>query len=155
MNNAAPYIVAILASVCLTSCGRPVSAKIAPIPEQTPEPIGAAPTPAAPREGTPEARPASDGILYVIKSFNVTTDDGIRGFPEGKKVTLIREEMGEYLVSDGDVQARASLDSFTNDLDIVDGIRKKQQNTTEAALIAQKNAYEAAHAKASALERQR
>ena len=70
----------------------------------------------------PNARLAPAGVLYVTESFKVTTEDGIIGFPKGKKVTLIREEGDQYIVTDGKVEGKSSRDSFTKDLNVADTV---------------------------------
>jgi hypothetical protein len=54
-------------------------------------------------------------ILYVLKRFTVKTDDGLQGFPVGKKVTLVRQELSDYVVTDGTLEGHASIDSFTTE----------------------------------------
>jgi len=94
---------------------RPISA---PTPTPTPIPT---PTPVP----TPQSRLAPFGTFYVIKNFSVKTDDGLHGFPAGKKVTLVREDILDLVVTDGIMEGRASKDSFTNDLDVVDALIAK------------------------------
>lgn len=71
-------------------------------------------------------------MLFVAKSFSVTFEDGIKGFPAGKEVRFIRAEGEEYIVSDGEIEARASIDSFTNDLDEVDALRENAMRDAKA-----------------------
>lgn len=60
------------------------------------------------------------------------TEDGIIGFPKGKKVTLIREEGDLYVVTDGKVEGKSSRDSFTQDLDIADKAIKEANDQLRA-----------------------
>jgi len=71
----------------------------------------------------PVGRLAPEGVLYVTKPFSVITEDGIVGFPAGKKVRLLRSENEDFIVSDGKLEAKASVESFTNNLDEVDALR--------------------------------
>jgi len=50
--------------------------------------------------------------LVVVKRFVVRTEDGLQGFSVGKKVTLVREVNGEYFVTDGQIQGKASIEFF-------------------------------------------
>ena len=106
-----------------------------PTPPPTPTPIvstpAPTPTPTPTPIPTPQARLAPEGTLYVVKSFSKTTQDGIHGFSAGKKVTLIREEAGSYVVTDGDVEGVASKDSFTNNMDIVDSLTAKAKQQVQ------------------------
>ena len=123
-----PYIVTFFVSIALISCNKP-KPNVVPGPAATPQPtpeiaptLEPSPIPSPTPEPTPQARLAPEGTFYVIKSFKVTTEDGIIGFPKGKKVTLIREEGDQYIVTDGKVEGKSSRDSFTKDLDIADNV---------------------------------
>ena len=85
----------------------------------------------------------------------MTTTDGIHGFREGRKVAFVREERGEFIVSDGDIQGRAPKDSFTNNLDLVEQISRRQREVDEAAGIVRMKTQAAAQAKMEQLESQR
>ena len=54
-------------------------------------------------------------ILYVLKRFSVKTEDGLQAFPVGKKVTLVRQDLSDYVVTDGTLEGRALLDFFTTE----------------------------------------
>lgn len=134
----APYIVTFIASVVLVSCSKPKPV-VVPGPVATPQstpgmsprakPI---PIPSPSAEPRSQTRLAPEGILYVTESFKVTTENGIIGFPKGKKVTLIREEGDQCIVTDGKVEGKSSRDSFTNDLDIADTALAEANGTLHA-----------------------
>lgn len=86
---------------------------LAPTPTATPTPT---PVP------TPQARLAAPGTYYVIKHFSLRSEDGLYGFPIGKKVTLVREDILDLVVTDGIKEGKAPKDSFTNDLDVLDAL---------------------------------
>jgi hypothetical protein len=88
------------------------------------------PTASAP---TPEPRSAPSGKLYVIKRFSVTTSDGLHGFSPGKLVTLIREDLDSYVVTDGIVEGKASKDSFSVNPDIAKAVGDKHQQLQQSA----------------------
>lgn len=70
---------------------------------------------------TPAAHPPSTGpfvagtTLYVLKRFTSQTPDGLHAFPVGQKVTFIRAEKGDFIVTDGTIECRASSDLFASD----------------------------------------
>lgn len=72
----------------------------------------------------PPARLAPDGVFFVVRAFSVQKEDGIQGFPVLKQVRLVREEGGEFVVTDGQAEGRAPKANFTNDLDVVDRLRR-------------------------------
>ena len=97
------------------------------------EVAAAIPVPTASPSSTPtpapvevKARPDPGTALYVVKRFHVRTEDGLQGFSEGKKVSFIREEAEDYVVSDGTIEGKASKDSFTTDAALAEK-RKIQQ----------------------------
>lgn len=96
-----------------------------PTPTATPEesPV-VAPTPTPPVDST-AATP--EGIYYVVKRFTASTSEGLHGFPVGKKVTLVRDEGTDLVVTDGVVEGRASRDSFSTDQNAIEEIRQKQE----------------------------
>ena len=51
--------------------------------------------------------------LFVVKRFAVRTKEGLQGFSPGKKVTLVREQNGEYVVTDGSIEGQAPVTSFS------------------------------------------
>jgi len=53
--------------------------------------------------------------LYVLKRFSIRTEDGLQAFPVGKKVTLVRQDLSDYIVTDGTLEGKVSSDSFTTD----------------------------------------
>lgn len=57
---------------------------------------------------------APDGIFSVVEAFTLTQRNGLYSFRKGKKVTLIREEGNDFVVTDGKMQAKAPKRSFTN-----------------------------------------
>ncbi len=78
---------------------------------KSPEPLEEmAPTPIP-------TRLAPEGTYFVVKPFSVTHEHGIHGFPAGKKVTLVREDGPDFIVTDGTMEGRAPAEAFTNDLD--------------------------------------
>jgi hypothetical protein len=76
---------------------------------------------------TPQPRLAPDGAVFVVKPFHVAIPNGFHGFPAGKQVALVKEEEDGFVVSDGVMEAKASKDSFTRDLDIVDAINSHRE----------------------------
>lgn len=138
-----------LAAVCigLSSCNQ----KIQPVPLQPPQPAPTVTPPSAarvevlapPAEGaTPARRLAPSGTLFVVKRFAVSTTNGLHGFSVGKRVTIVREEPGSYIVTDGVAEGRAPTDSVTNDLDLADaavkeGAKPIQKLQTPAPQVAQ------------------
>jgi hypothetical protein len=76
-----------------------------------------------PPQPEPPRRLAPPGTYFVVKPFNLTTPEGIHGFPLLKKVQLVREEPDLFIVTDGMAEASAPPSHFTNDLDEVDRIR--------------------------------
>jgi len=82
----------------------------------------AVPTATLPTSPARQPRLAPKGVLYVTKRFSVSTAKGLYGFSQGKKVSFIREEMGQYIVSDDTMEGKAPKNSFTNDLDVVDAL---------------------------------
>jgi hypothetical protein len=77
------------------------------------------------------ARLAPADVYYVVKPFSVTTESGINGFRVGKEVKLIKTEGGKMFVTDGEIEGSATSDHFTNDLNIVDGIRAKAASASQ------------------------
>lgn len=75
---------------------------------------------------TPQERLAPAGVLYVVTAFSLKTDSGIHGFSKGKKVTLLREEGNQWVVSDGIAEAKAPKASFTNNLDVAETLLSKE-----------------------------
>jgi hypothetical protein len=71
--------------------------------------------------------------LYVIKRFSVTTSDGLHGFSPGKEVTLVREEPDIFVVTDGVVEGKASMDSFSDNPDSAKALRDKGQQLQQQA----------------------
>ncbi len=100
-----------------------------PIPAPTPTPT---PIPTPTPVPTPQARLAPEGTFYVVKNFSARTEDGLHGFPVGRKVTLVREEFLDLVVTDGVMEGTASKDSFTNDLDVVDALIAKASKGHQA-----------------------
>jgi hypothetical protein len=86
-----------------------------PLPTPTPEP-----SPEVAPEPTPQARLAPEGVYYVVRHFSVPVEGGLRGFPPGKEVTLVRDQGAELLVSDGEFTVLSARANFSNDLDVVD-----------------------------------
>ena len=78
-----------------------------------------------PEFSTPTKSELSPGTtLYVIKGFFLTTSDGgLQGVSVGKKVTLIREEMGDYIITDGINEGRAPISSLTSDQKAAEQVR--------------------------------
>ena len=113
-----------------------ISAKPTPLPAPPPAPIPAQtpvilPSPTSPP--VPAENPFAEKALYVLKRFSVTTADGMHGFSEGKQVTLIREEAGEYIVADGAVEGRAPKQSFTDDFNAISAMIDKNQQLQQMA----------------------
>jgi hypothetical protein len=82
--------------------------------------------------------------LYVIKRFTVTTNDGgLQGISPGEKVKFIREEMGDYIITAGTNEGRASKSSFTQDPVAADKVRANTEN--QARILATKNAEHSAN----------
>jgi len=79
--------------------------------------------------------------LFVIKRFSLTTSDGgLQGVSVGKKVTLIREDMGDYIISDGINEGRAPKSSFSNDQKAAEQVRLNAAEKDQI-IAEQKNAY--------------
>jgi hypothetical protein len=78
--------------------------------------------------------------LYVIKAFSVQHEAGIQGFPQGKKVTLVKEEGNFLVVTDGSINGSAPRDSFTRDLDVVDKVRQALVSAQQQAAQQQQQA---------------
>lgn len=72
----------------------------------------------------------------MVKGFSITNDGGIYGFPEGRKVVLIKEEAEYFIVSDGNMQGRAPKAYFTNDLDVIERLTQEHAKI-RAVLISQ------------------
>jgi hypothetical protein len=66
---------------------------------------------------TPQVRLSPEGTYFVVQPFSVTHEHGIHGFPAGKKVTLVRKDGPDFIVTDGTMEGRAPAEAFTNDLD--------------------------------------
>ena len=92
--------------------------------------------PATPEGALPEPRLAPPGVYYVVTKFSVEQEDGLYSFPVLKKVQLVRDENGQFIVTDGKVEASAPASSFTNDLDEVDRIRARLPRPTPAPSVA-------------------
>lgn len=94
---------------------------------------------------TPTQSALSPGTtLFVIKRFSVTTGDGgLQGISPGKKVTLVREEMGDYIITDGSNEGRAPKSSFTNDEEAAEQVRLNTEN--QERILAGRNAEAAAN----------
>jgi len=150
------YIPIFVVSTVLVSCDNKAPEPNIQAPEPTPivapipTPIPTA-TPTATPEPTPQVRLAPSGTLYVVKHFSVSTEDGLHGFPIGRKVTIASEDDLNFTVTDGTMTGTAPKSSFTNDLDVVDklsvkqtAIAESQQAATQAAAIQKKAADEAA-----------
>jgi hypothetical protein len=65
--------------------------------------------------------------LFVIKQFSVATDSGIHGLRVGKEVVMVREDIDQYVIMDGDIEASASKDSFTTDASFAEEVRTLEQ----------------------------
>jgi len=126
-------IIGSLTCLVLNSCEKK-KAPVAPVRyvEPTPSPTPTS-TPTATPAPTPQARLAPPGTLYVVKNFSIRTEDGLHGFPPGKKVTLVREDILDLIVTDDVIEGRAPKDSFTNDLDILDAVMAKTAKMQQAA----------------------
>ncbi len=98
-----------------------------PVPSPTPIPT---PTPPETPPPTPAARLAPEGVFYVVEAFSVTTNDGIHGFPKGKRVDLVGATGETMTVTDGTHVVEKPAAFFTNDLDLTDAILA---NNTAAA----------------------
>jgi len=125
-----------LAGFILASCDRKKPATTAP----TPEPVASvtptekpAPLPSPTTAPTSEGRSAPEEKLYVIKRFSVTTADGLYGFSPGKQVTFIREEEGDYVVTDGVIEGKAPKDAFSRNFDNARVLSEKNQQLQESA----------------------
>lgn len=70
--------------------------------------------------------------LYVVKRFNISTKNGILGFSEGKMVTLVREDLTGYVVTDGSTEAKASKDSFSTDAGVANKIKEARRAAHQA-----------------------
>ena len=70
-------------------------------------------------------------ILYVIKRFNIRTTDGLQGMAVGTKVTLVREDLGDYVVTDGTIEGKAPKEMFTTDLSTANS-ESKAESTKQA-----------------------
>ncbi len=70
--------------------------------------------------------------LLVVKRFVVSTEDGLVGFSPGKKVTLVRELTGEYVVTDGSVEAQAPVTSFSIVESVPKPISQKESQQSQA-----------------------
>jgi hypothetical protein len=84
-------------------------------------------------------RLAPEGELYVLESFSVQHATGVTGFPQGKQVTLVREDGGSFVVSDGQIEVSKPKSFFTRDLDVVDGIRNRTSQMVADAESAHKS----------------
>jgi len=95
--------------------------------------------PSVPAEPTPTPTPtpfvrlAPEGILYVVEEFSVPIDGGIHGFPPGKMVRIISRDGNQVTVADGDVQATAGENSFTDNLDVVERINSRNVSLATAS----------------------
>jgi len=58
----------------------------------------------------------------------------LHAFPVGKKVTLVRQDLGDYVVTDGTLEGRASSDSFTTESSSA-AKQEKAENENRNALI--------------------
>jgi len=108
--------------------------------------IASAQTNNSPTEpSTPTQSELSPGTsLFVIKRFSITTSDGgLQGISPGKKVTFIREEMGDYIITDGSNEGRAPKSSFTNDQEAAQTVRVNTEKQEQ--ILAGKNAEAAAN----------
>lgn len=73
----------------------------------------------------PGATPLPAHRAYVAKSFSIVTDSGVTGFPAGKEVTIIREEKGKFIVSDGSQLHAVPKDSFTRDPAVINQLKER------------------------------
>lgn len=112
-------------------------------PQATTSAAGAPPrVPAAAGPAGGAALPAArnlapEGTYYVIQSISITDDSGIVGITPGTRVTLVEDKGASKLVSDGRNKFEVTANQITNDLDVVDQIRKAQaQAQMQAAQIA-------------------
>ena len=120
------HIILFATSAVFVSCDKTPPPPQAATPEPTPQLLPTpTPTPVPTPAPTPVVRLAPDGTLYVIKHFSVFLEDGLHGFPLGRKVTLLSEDESNYTVTDGQVSGTAPKTSFTNDLDLLSNIIKK------------------------------
>jgi hypothetical protein len=110
---------------------------------------------------TPEARFAPEGVFYVVRAFSVTHDEGIHGFPRGRKVRLVRRSGNVLLVTDGYSEGQAPIDHFTNDLDQAERLieesdqlarHAEQRRQQELQLVAENTAQMASEAATSAVQ---
>ncbi len=104
---------------CLCSCDQkqPPPPKVTPLPTPAPTPI---PTP------TPiSKRLAPEGVFYLTEYISISSEDGVRGFAPGLRVTLV-DTVGDVVqVSNGKVTIEVRSHQLTNDLDIADSVRKQ------------------------------
>ena len=95
----------------LDACQKPAERATRAAPATLQE---AANSPTVPRD----FHPAANSTLYVVRSFSVTDDNGVQGFPPGKQVIFLKEIGEDYLITDGLARARAPKSSFTNNRDL-------------------------------------
>lgn len=131
------YIPILVVSTVLVSCNKKAPEPNIQAPEPTPivTPIPA-PIPTATPEPTPQVRLAPSGTLYVVKHFSVSMEDGLHGFPIGRKVTITSEDDLNFTVTDGTMTGTAPKASFTNNLDVVDKLSVKQAAIAESQQVA-------------------
>ncbi|MFZ4774377.1 MAG: hypothetical protein ACOYM3_03385 [Terrimicrobiaceae bacterium] len=126
--------IACLHSLLFSGCKKPEAVQFplpaTPTPTSSPQPTVAVgpPTVSSAPSSSPTAheRLAPEGVFYVVTAFSLKTDSGIHGFSKGKKVTLLREEGNQWVVSDGIAEAKAPKTSFTNNLDVAETLLSKE-----------------------------
>lgn len=88
----------------------------------------------------------SGTTLFVIKRFTLTTSDGgLQGISPGKSVKFIREETGDYIITDGVNEGRAPKTFFTTDKSAAEQV--KILTSAQDRTIAEKSAQAVINAK--------
>jgi hypothetical protein len=79
-------------------------------------------------------------VLYVVKRFSEPHGGGVRGFSPGTEVRVLRQEVGYFVVTDGETEARRPRSWFTRDIQLAEELRAQKALTDQQ--IAERQARE-------------
>jgi hypothetical protein len=115
----------------LVSCDKPSEPNVqtpveqpSPTATPTPAPVSTpAPPPTATPTPTPEPRLSEEGEFFLLERVSIVGETGVMALEAGKKVTLVRMEDGELVVTDGRAEIKVPADKLTRDLDQAEAIQ--------------------------------
>lgn len=107
-----------------------------PTPAPAPRPVQAVATP-RPRRLTTE------GTFYLLDYVSTTTAHGVIGFEPGALVRFVKadEAREKLMVTDGKCEVEVSPEQLTNDCEIADLVRRRDQDSQHQVAVAQEAAF--------------